>query len=135
MALAHIRNGAVIKRFSSERGWLTLEDGRYVSPPVEGFVDGNDRVVPVVEETVDNSTGPDVVRSRTETVEADRVLRTTTIRDMTAQELDDRLTAEANIQRVLLKVITNHENRIRTLESRPQVTEAQVRDYLKGLLQ
>jgi len=134
MALAHIRSGAIIKRFSEERGWMTLEDGRQVSPPVEGFTDGNDAVVPIVEETVDNSTGPNVVRNQEEIVEASRVLRRTTIRDMTAQEIDEQLDRRASVQDVLLKVITNHENRIRTLEARPSVTEAQVKDYLKGLL-
>lgn len=134
MALAHIRNGAIIRTYGSSQGWMTLEDGRQVSPPVEGFVDGADRVVPIVDETVDNSTGADVVRERTETIEATRVLRTTTVRDMTALELDARLDQRASIQDVLLRVITNHENRIRTLESRPSVTEEQVRNFLKGLL-
>ena len=57
MKLAHIRNGQIIKQFPLGRGWVTLEDGRKVSPPVAGFVDGNDKIVPMVEEVQDTSTG------------------------------------------------------------------------------
>lgn len=96
MALAHIRNGSIIQRYAGEKGWMTLEDGRKASPPVAGFIDGNDRVVPVEAETTDTSTGPDIVTTRTTTVEADRVLDATLIRDMTAQEISDRDTAEAD---------------------------------------
>ena len=139
MTLAHIRGGEIIKRYAESRGWVQLENGSWSSPPIEGFVSGNDKIVPIVEEVTDTSTGPDTVRTRIETVEADRVLVATAIRDMTAQEITARDNAnkdgEANsVQDVLIKVITNHENRIRILEARPEVTEAQVRTFLRGLL-
>ena len=139
MALAHIRNGQIIRRYGESKGWVELENGSKASPPVAGFVSGNDKIVPIVEEITDTSTGPDTLSTRTETVEADRVLVATAIRDMTAQEITARDNAnkdgEANsVQDVLIKVITNHENRIRTLEARPEVTEAQVRTFLRGLL-
>ena len=139
MALAHIRNGQIIRRYGESRGWVKLENGSAASPPVAGFVSGNDKIVEIVEEVTDTSTGPDVIRLRTETVEADRVLVATSIRDMTAQEITSRdevnKDSEAgSVQDVLIKVITNHENRIRALESLPAVTEAQVRTFLRGLL-
>lgn len=135
MTLAHIRSGAIVKEYGGATGWVVLEDGRMVSPPVEGFEDGNDKIVPVVTETVDNSTGPETRRETSQVIEAARVLRTITIRDATAQEIDNVKTQEANsIQDVLLKVITNHENRIRALEGRPEVTEEQVKTFLKGMI-
>lgn len=96
MALAHIRNGSIVRRYADATGWITLEDGRKASPPVAGFVDGNDKVVPIEAETTDTSTGPNVVTTRETIVEADRVLDATTIRDMTAQEISDRDTAQAD---------------------------------------
>ena len=93
--LAHIRNDQLIRQYSSDRGWVILEDGNRMSPPVAGTY-GNDRIVPVVEETSDTSTGPDTVRTDTGwQVEASRVYRLTTIRDMTVQEIDDRDTQRA----------------------------------------
>lgn len=85
--LAHIRNGQIIQRYASERGWITLEDGSKASPPLAGYVNGNDRIVPVVEETIDNSTTPRTRRTTTEAVEADRVLRLTTVEDVPVKDL------------------------------------------------
>lgn len=94
MTIAHIRNGAVIKRFGAEIGWITLEDGRKTSPPVVGFVDGNDKVVVVVDEVQDTSTGGQTVKTVGEwQVEADRVYRLTTIRDKTQEEIDAQIEA------------------------------------------
>lgn len=94
--LAHVRNGELIRLFRPDpndvyRGILSLENGGTASPPQEGYVNGNDKVLPVVEETSDSSTGPD--KHRTDSgyqVETDRVYRLITVRDMTQQELDDR---------------------------------------------
>ena len=90
MAIAHIRNGVEINRYpDSGKGWATLENGNRVSPVVVGSVYGNDKFVPVVDEFQDTSTGN--TRTTTSdtgwTVEADRVYRLVTKRDMTAQEL------------------------------------------------
>jgi len=136
MALAHIRSGAVIAR--NVRGWIKCESGNWLSA-VAGAEDGNDKIVPVEREETGVPAGPDTVATTTETVEADRVLITVDRRAMTAQEITDRDNAEKDaqtnsVQDVLIKVITNHENRIRGLEARPTVTEQQVRNFLRGLL-
>jgi len=94
MALAHIRSGTIIQRYGSPIGWVKLEDGRQVSPPVEGFVDGNDAVVPIVTEVTDTSSTSNTVTEQTTTVEANRVLVSRTIRDYTAQEIDDQKTQQ-----------------------------------------
>ena len=89
MRVAHIRNGQIIKEFGQEKGWFELENGDKVSPPQNGFVNGNDKIVPMIEEVQDTSTGT-VGRVSTDTgwqVEADRVYRLRTIRDKTPQEI------------------------------------------------
>lgn len=93
---AHVRSGVVIGRFQGERGRIELESGALVSPVVIGFVDGNDEVLPYVEVTNDTSTGQFTVTTSTETVEPTQVVRTTTIRDRTTQELTDEVTQEAD---------------------------------------
>jgi hypothetical protein len=80
--LAHIRSGEITGKYSDGKGRVTLENGDTVSPPVAGYINGNDRVVPVVEVTVDNSTTTRTTRATVETVEAERVLRTVTISDI-----------------------------------------------------
>lgn len=132
MALAHIRSGAIIQRFSGEKGWLTLEDGRKVSPPVEGFTDGNDAVVPIVEETVDTSTGPNTTATTEEIVEASRVLRRRMIRDLTQAEIDaarnsalDRLVDE-----VQWKAIFKLLNIVRANNGQQPVTVAQFKAWI-----
>lgn len=86
---AHIRSGAVVKKFNSEKGWIKLEGGGQASPVVIGFVDGNDKVVPVTEVLNDTSTIPQTITTRVEEVLADSVTITKTIRDKTQQEIDD----------------------------------------------
>jgi len=90
MTIAQIRSGQIIRQFSSSKGWFTLEGGGKVSPPVVGYVNGNDKIVPVEIVTVDNSTpASETVSDTVVVVEANRVLRTTTIRDKTVQEITD----------------------------------------------
>ena len=81
--LAHIRNGALIKTYSDEKGWVDLEDGQRASPPVAGFVSGPDKVVPVVSQTIDNSTQSDTTQSRWTLVEENQVVMGTTISSYT----------------------------------------------------
>ena len=136
MALAQIRNGEIIKRFAAEKGWFQLEDGRWASPPVAGFTSGNDKIVPVVEETNDTSTTDAKASSQTQTVEAERVLIVRTIRDRTAEEIETEkdvlILSEAD--QVLGKVIFQLVNDVRQLRSQQPVTKAQFLTYLKGLL-
>jgi len=142
--LAHIQNGTLIRTYNEGKGRVTLADGDTVSPPVAGYINGPDKIVPIVEETQDTSTGPDTVTERSETVEADRVFRLTTIRDMTQAEIDtrnaQRETRELSqsdrygIIRALARATFEQENRLRTLEGRPTITAQQFRDWIKSQL-
>ena len=63
------------------------------------------------------------------------VQRVWTVRSKTAQELDNEKTAEVDGQnRVLLRVILDHENRIRALEGKAAITMNQLKNALKGML-
>ena len=98
--------------------------------------------VPVVEEVTDTSTGPDkVVGPWVETVEVARLLRSRTIRDKTAGELNaedqirvDNLASLSGISRAQFLIAFNHENRIRTLEGVPSVTRAEFKNAVMGLI-
>lgn len=85
-ALAHIRNGELIATYRDGRGQVHLEAGGVASPPVAGFINGADRVVPVVLETLDASTGRHTRQKRARVVEADRVVDRTTIEDIPREE-------------------------------------------------
>lgn len=116
-----------------------------VAPPGPAdLAPGKPYYVPVVEEVSDDSTGsaPTVTEPWVETAEADRLLRSRTIRDKTAAELDamDDSTADrafsgvGRIERALGRALFDHENRLRALEGRPAVTAGQFKTALKGLL-
>lgn len=69
------------------------------------------------------------------TVETLRVTRVWTVRAKTAQELDDDKVARIEgADAALIIAICNHENRIRVLEAKAQITLAQCKAALKGLL-
>lgn len=66
---------------------------------------------------------------------ADKVTRIWTVRAMTSDELDATKGAMVDAMDALaFKVLFNHENRIRMLESKQAVTTAQFRTALKALL-
>lgn len=98
--------------------------------------------VPVVEETDDTSTGPDKITSAwVDTVEATRLLRTRTIRDRTAQEIDDAKTQAAlariaNVSGKLDKLeiagLFWCVNEIRTLKGQAVITVDQFLTALDG---
>ncbi len=98
--------------------------------------------VPVVSETTDTSTGPEkVVSPWVETVEIARLLRSRTIRDKTAGEIDSEDTAQVDslasvigLDRAQFLILFNHENRIRALESQPAATVQQFKDAVRGLM-
>lgn len=58
-----------------------------------------------------------------------------TVRDKTAQELDAEKDVKIDaLDKTIFQVLFNHENRIRTLAGQPQVTVAQFRTAIKGLI-
>ena len=85
MKLAHIKGGKVIRTYHGT-GRVTFENGDTVSPPTAG-VHGIERLVPVVDVTVDNSKTTRTKSSTVETVEPDRLLRTTTISDIPIEDI------------------------------------------------
>lgn len=85
MQLAHIRSGSVVRKYIGSSGRVSLENGDTVSPPVAGYINGNDRIVGVVVVTVDNSTTALTEKTVVEVVEDSRVLRTVTISDVTIE--------------------------------------------------
>lgn len=98
--------------------------------------------VPYLNITNDTSTGPDkVYEDPVENIYADRVERVSTIRDMTAQELDDQDTSGVDslmdsngINRALAQVVFQLVNDVRTLNSQATITPTQFKTYLKGLI-
>jgi hypothetical protein len=84
--IAHIKGGQIIRRYHEGKGRATFENGKTVSPPAAG-VYGDEQLVPIIEVTVDNSTTTRTTRATVEVVEADRVLRTMTIADVSIEEL------------------------------------------------
>lgn len=70
-----------------------------------------------------------------DTVGKDQVTRVWTVRVKTADELDaDKSATVDAIDMLAFKVLFNHENRIRALESKQAVTAAQFKTALKALL-
>ena len=85
MKLAHIRGGEVIRTYHGS-GRAMFANGETVSPPAVGTY-GADKIVPVFEVTVDNSTTTRTTSAITQTVEADRVLRTVTVSDVPIEDI------------------------------------------------
>ncbi len=98
--------------------------------------------VPVVEEVTDTSTGTDkVVSAWVETVEVARLLRSRSIRDKTAGELDtedqarvDTLLINSGVIRALAQALFQVNNRVRVLEGDSAITATQFKTFLKGLI-
>ena len=88
--LAHIYNNQLKAVYQDGKGRVVLSNGDTVSPPVSGYVNGGDKVVPYVEETVDNSTTAHTTRAVETIVEANRVIRRTTISDTPIETLRER---------------------------------------------
>lgn len=84
--IAHIRNGEIIRLYKNGKGRVTLLNGDTVSPPVVGYVNGPDRIVPLVVEETDTSTSGWTTTSVADTVENERVLRVVTITDMPIEQ-------------------------------------------------
>lgn len=148
MDRAHIRSGALVRFYNGERGSITLENGGKVAPVVIGFENGNDKVVPYSEVVNDTSTQSNYVfKSQTRDVTETGVTDTTTIRDMTAEEIDgekSRIVAGMDkaqnavlwelIQRikVLQDVAGINEAQMTTAKGNLTITKQQVLDIIKG---
>lgn len=104
MTLAHVRNGQIITTYPTAEGWVTLGNGKKVSPPVSGYVNGNDKVLPVEDETVDNSTSSATVSAVEWIIESARVVRRTTISDKTQTSADVNVERDRRI--MLAKTVT-----------------------------
>ena len=86
--LAHIRNGEIIQEYPNDNGWVTLENGDKMSPPIEGYINGNDKIVPVTVALIDLSITTNKKYTTTVTVNADSVSKVTKAVDMTQAEID-----------------------------------------------
>lgn len=76
-----------------------------------------------------------VLLGPTTSILPDQVSVSYSVRQKTAQELDDdKVDAVSSIGSVVLKVLFNHESRLRVLESKPSITFQQFLVALKGLL-
>jgi hypothetical protein len=89
--------------------------------------------VVIVRPPIDPAT--ELLEGPTYAVGTTEVQRIYTSRPKTAQELDGEKEAQLPaVADVLLRALFNHENRIRDLEQRPQITAEQFRTALKALL-
>jgi len=71
----------------------------------------------------------------TTAVLADRVTRVWTVRQKTAQEIDDEKTSRVDNQElIIIRSFLDHENRIRAVLGAAQVTETQVKNAMKGYI-
>lgn len=69
------------------------------------------------------------------TIEADRVVDAYAVRPKTVEELDaGKEAALPDVASAVFKVLFNHENRVRALEGKSNITAAQFRAALKALL-
>lgn len=130
----HVRNGVILGRYSGETGWIELENGSKVSPIIIGFVDGNDKVLPVREVVNNTGSGKYVKTQVVEEVLADEVVITTTITTMTPQEIDETTGTEASaisldpygkLHKLELAGLFWIVNDIRTRHSQPAITVGQ----------
>jgi hypothetical protein len=94
------------------------------------------RWLPVVDTKPAYDSGSQVREGPVVTVNADNVTRVWTVRSKTAAEIDaekDQIVAEVAVT-ALGKVLFNHENRIRALNSQAPITAAQFLAAIKALL-
>jgi hypothetical protein len=94
------------------------------------------RWLPVIDTKPDYDSGTQVREGPVVTVNANDVTRVWTVRAKTAEELDamkDESTNDAAVS-VIGKVLFNHENRIRALNSQAPITAAQFKAAVKALI-
>lgn len=90
---AQIRDGKIVQIFEGEKGWIKDSFGRKkASPVVIGYDDGEDKVLPYSEYTVDKSTTGDrqLQDKSVETIITDETVeKRTTITDKSEQEITE----------------------------------------------
>jgi hypothetical protein len=94
------------------------------------------RWLPVIDTKPDYDDGTQVRTGPVVTVNANDVTRVWSVRARTAEELDaikDEMANDAAVT-VLGKVLFNHENRIRALNSQAPITAAQFKTAVKALI-
>lgn len=94
--LAHVRNGELIRTFQGNIGRVECENGDVVTPPVVGYVNGSDLIVPYVTVTVDNSTTNYTDQTRTVLFDGNKVVKTITISDTNLAEVEASVRATRN---------------------------------------
>ena len=93
------------------------------------------RWLPVQEETPPAVSESQAIDASTYAVVAGRVVKTYTVRDKSAKELEEEKDMQvAGLGAVVLRVLWNHENRVRALEGLQPVTPQQFRSTLKALI-
>jgi len=91
--------------------------------------------LPFVASYPDYDRDTETLNPPTNTIQPTQVLRTSTVRLLTAQELDDRKEGQLSAMlKVTFEAVFNHENRIRALESKAPITKAQLKAALKAFL-
>lgn len=132
--LALIKDNVLHMQVTEGKGF-NLPDGSRVSPAYAGWTGaGGFKLLPVVEETKGTPTTSDIAYSGwVETIEAGRVVRSRTVRDLTEQEITDaiegktdqivaRLTVDRSIDKTFAKAIHILLNRVEALEGKPTPT-------------
>jgi hypothetical protein len=94
--LAHVRNGELIRTFQGNIGRVECENGDVVTPPVVGYVNGSDLIVPYVTVTVDNSTTNHTDQTQTVLFDGNKVVKTITISDTNLAEVEASVRATRN---------------------------------------
>lgn len=94
------------------------------------------RWLPVVVSPAPNSDPAiEIVEGPTYTVGATQVTEAWTKRSLTAQELDERKESKLDAYEILtLRILFNHENRLRAIQGVSAATTAQFRAFLKNNL-
>lgn len=91
--------------------------------------------LPIVEQVPQHDPATEMLSPVVETIEAARVVWFATKRAKTAEEFDaDKDGAISAVDAVVLKVLLNHENRVRAIEAKAPITAAQFRAALRALL-
>lgn len=115
---------------------------RDISPiPRENLASGKPYWVPVQDVVDDQSTGSETITMPPAVdIQVDKVVRTVVIRDKTAEEIEgdnqkmvDRIDL-TGVERALAQAIFRLANDVRVLEGKDEITPAQFKNYLKGLL-